>query len=115
MLSRIVAALRRIRATTRRVTIRIGLLPLAFFALMALPGLAHVTGLGRQAAVTENRRPAPPPGLRASMVSANNWLRWRAFGELATPRIVVGRNGRLLLVHDANVLTGLGGLRTLVE
>ena len=40
-------------------------------------------------------------GLRQPLVRLNNWLRWQIFGEIATPRIVIGRNGRLFLAaHD---------------
>ena len=40
-------------------------------------------------------------GLRQPLVRLNNWLRWQVFGEIATPRIVIGRNGRLFLAaHD---------------
>lgn len=40
-------------------------------------------------------------GLRQPLVRLNNWVRWQAFGEIATPRIIIGRNGRLFLAaHD---------------
>ena len=127
MRPRLAAALHHAFAAVRRAARTVGLLPLVFFVLIALPGLVHLAGLGRPAVLSENRRPAPAPGiprswaaalqlaagtdaflrdgfgLRAAMVSANNWLRWRAFGELATSRIVVGRNGRLFLgAHDGS-------------
>jgi hypothetical protein len=41
-------------------------------------------------------------GLRQPLVRLNNWLRWHVFGEIGTPRIVIGRHGRLFLAaHDA--------------
>ncbi|MDB5363640.1 MAG: hypothetical protein JWO51_4937 [Rhodospirillales bacterium] len=52
-------------------------------------------------------------GLRQPLVRINNWLRWQAFGEIATPRIIIGRHGRLFLAgHDdgpATLITGLCG------
>ena len=54
-------------------------------------------------------------GLRQPLVRLNNWLRWQVFGEIATPRILIGRNGRLFLAgHDdgqptlINDLCGVG-------
>jgi hypothetical protein len=47
-------------------------------------------------------------------VRLNNWLRWQLFGEIASPRIVVGRHGRLFLAsHDndqPNLITDLCGV-----
>lgn len=40
-------------------------------------------------------------GLRQPLVRLNDWLRWQVFGEIASPRIVIGRHGRLFLAaHD---------------
>jgi hypothetical protein len=41
-------------------------------------------------------------GFRRQLVSANNWLRYRLFGEVASKQVVVGRNERLFLgTHNA--------------
>lgn len=53
-------------------------------------------------------------GLRQPLVRLNNWLRWQVFGEIATPRIIIGRHGRLFLTgHDnggGNLISRLCGL-----
>ena len=53
-------------------------------------------------------------GLRQPLVRLNNWLRWQMFGEIATPRIIIGRHGRLFLAgHDdapASLISSLCGI-----
>ena len=106
----------------RRLRGRGGFIP-AFFLLIAAPALFQILLPDPQ---REERRPlatipARPTsldqarrlpdavdvwlrdrfGLRQPLVRLNNWLRWQVFGEIATPRIVIGRNGRLFLAaHD---------------
>jgi hypothetical protein len=53
-------------------------------------------------------------GLRQPLVRLNDWVRWQVFGEIATPRIVIGRNGRLFLAArddgPPTLITDLCGL-----
>jgi hypothetical protein len=92
-----------------------------FFALLALPALVQLASPPPTTLGTENRRPAPPPtwprhvadvpalpaqvdawladrfGLRAPLVRLNTWLHWHLLGEIDSPRIVIGRHGRLFM------------------
>lgn len=92
-----------------------------FFALLALPAILQSVSSGPVDLGAENRRPAPPPswpttiaeipllpgivdaylsdrfGLRGPLVRLDTYLRWRILGDLSSPRLIAGRNGRVFL------------------
>jgi hypothetical protein len=99
---------------------------LLFFSLLALPGIAGLTGQDRSAPVAENRVLAPAPdwpdsaagllavpqqidawlrdhfAFRPYFVRANTRLRFALFHESPTRQTLFGRHGRLFLSgHDA--------------
>jgi hypothetical protein len=118
----------------RRLRTRSWFVP-AFFLLIAAPALFQLLlpdaqREERRALATMPALPATPDqarhlpdaidgwlkdrfGLRQPLVRLNNWVRWQVFGEIATPRIIIGRNGRLFLAaHDdgpATLITDLCG------
>jgi hypothetical protein len=100
---------------------------LLVLALLALPGLAALTGLDRDPASRENRVLAPAPdwprswqtllavpaqadawirdhfAFRSSLVRANSQLRFALFHEAPTRQTLFGHDGRLFLTtHDAD-------------
>jgi hypothetical protein len=111
----------------RWVTERLGAvhwLPVVFFVLIALPLVVQTLGPPPRRWMenrTLNVAPRLPRsfgeltrfpsavdnwlndqfGLRRSLIELNNWLRYRLFGEVASHRLVLGRNGRLFMgSHD---------------
>lgn len=106
---------------------RLGWFIPAFFAFLSLPALLQAVLPPPTLLGAENRRPAPLPawpatiaeawhlppqvdawladrfGLRNTLVRLNARLRWIAFGELSSPRLIIGRNGRIFLgEHDGS-------------
>lgn len=109
--------------TASRIRLFIGLFALLSAAPLVTEafGLDHLFSSKKHASQDENRRAAALPasptnlaeasalpgdveryiddhfGLRRPMIEANDRLRWTLFHEAASPKLLVGRNGRLFL------------------